>query len=100
MLDLLSQPVPSFNVRGEESFKTWFGGLLSIAMISAVSVFALLRTSQILKNENVVVTSYVAEDALSIDDVFEFEDSDFMIAFTLTDEVTLAPKNDKRFVKW
>ena len=69
-------------------------------MISAVFIFALLRTSQILNNENVIVTSYVAEDALGIDEVFEFEDSDFMIAFTLTDELTLEPKNDKRFVKW
>ena len=51
-------------------------------------------------NHNPSVTSFISEDALSSDDVFQLSENDFMFAFTLQDGVSRKAKMDRRYIKW
>ena len=42
-LDLFAAPVPSFNLAGEESRKTWAGALSSILIMTLTLLFGLVK---------------------------------------------------------
>ena len=42
-VDQLGSPVPSFNVQGEATINTSFGGCLSILIITVTLIYALLK---------------------------------------------------------
>jgi len=100
-LDLFSSPLPAFNIRGEDSVRTYTGGCLSLIIMYIAFLFATLKMDHLLSKYNPSVNDYVEMEALDEDDIwYGSEHDDFFMAFSIVDYVSGEVKNDPRFVKW
>ena len=69
-------------------------------LLGSLFIFAVLKTQHLASRHNPAVTSFISEDALSAEDIFELSENDFMFAFTLQDGVSHEAKMDKKYIKW
>jgi len=99
-MDMFGAPLPTFNVRGEESVRTYTGGFVSIIIIYVAFLFASLKLQHLMSKHNPSVNIFKEEDAFDADDVWSGDEQDFFMAFAVADFVTGELKNDPRFVKY
>ena len=85
-LDLLSAPVPKFNIKGETSVKTYCGGLVSIIITIATTYFALHRFNILMNKKNPLISTYTDQSLISHADTFSVGEKSkygFQMAFGL-----------------
>ena len=98
-MDLFAAPLPTFNIRGQESVRTLCGSFLSIAIMYVTLIFAALKFMHLMQRHNPGVNAYVEYDAFN-DLTYNTAESDFVMAVSVEDYVTGEVKQDPRFVKW
>ena len=68
--DLLSTPLPTFNIKGKEDIRTYTGSIVSILIISAVFLFASLKLEHLLSRKNPSVVEITERYAIPSDEKF------------------------------
>ena len=58
-LDMLSMPLPSFKIRGEEEIKTNIGAFLSVLLVTILFIYGFLKLVQLEARANPSITSYI-----------------------------------------
>ena len=99
-LDMFSEPLPAFNIDGSGSVRTYCGGCVSLLMMYVIFLFAVLKFQHLISKHNPSVNTFVERDAFDENDVWVGSETDFMMAFAVTDYLTGEIKADKKFVKW
>jgi len=99
-MDMFGKPLPSFNLQGNEDVKTHCGGLVSLALMFTVFMFASLKLLHLLSFHSPTINAYVLTDEYDSSDVFDPQDEKFMVAFSLEDYFTSAFKDNSKYVKW
>ena len=101
-MDMFSEPLPMFNIRGQSDVRTHCGGCFSILIIFTAIAFALVKLQHLLAKQNPTVNIFTRENAFDETDVWRAKDQkDFMMAFAVTkmyyNEIV---KDDPSYVKW
>ena len=100
-LDMFSEPLPGFNVRGERSVRTHIGGCISLIIIYVLFLHGMLKFEHLVEKHNPSVNKYMHWNAFSDYDLWKgSENEDFMMAFAVVDFVTNEVKDDPSYVKW
>ena len=98
-LDFFASPVPSFNLDGEYSVKTWTGALSSMLVLALTFSFAMLKLEHMVLRKNPQLNSNTAP----IDEELRYQTHQdaFMMAFSarrIIDGVFYL--SDPRYVRW
>ena len=94
-LDQFGAPLPGFNVKGEDSVRTYCGGLVSLLIMLLAFLFATLKLQQLLSKGNPSVNNYVQRDAFDENDIWRGnENEDFQMAFAVVNYVSGDVKYD------
>lgn len=59
MFDMFGQPLPTFNVRGEEFLKTKFGAFVTMLLITSIMIYGMLKFIQMESRANANISEYV-----------------------------------------
>ena len=99
--DMFPAQIPSFNSKGRDAIKTYFGGLNSLIINYLFFLFALVKFQQLVTRHNPQIVEYVETNAFDATDEFNpGEDEGFMIAVGFVDHFTGEAFNDPRYLKW
>ena len=66
-LDMLGAEAPKFNIGGKDSVRTYTGGLVSLLILSATFLFAMLKLQVMFLRKRPDVVSFTDENAISSD---------------------------------
>lgn len=100
-MDMFREPLPMFNINGHTHVRTYCGGLVTLAIVCVLFLYAVLKFQHLMSKHNPVVNTFVERDALDEDFVWTGTDNeDFMMAFTLTHFIEGEVKDDPKYVKW
>ena len=100
-LDMFSEPLPGFNMRGQKSVRTHAGGCLSLLIMYVMFYFAMIKLQHLYQRHNPTVNDYIEWGAISEEELWKgSENSHFMMAWAVVDYVTGDVKDDPKFVKW
>ena len=88
--------MPSFNIKGESSINTSFGGCLSILILILTLAFAAVKFVGFYHKENPTITAQTVFDAVHQIDI---KDSKTAIAFKLEGFFDKERKDDKRYIR-
>ena len=70
-LDMLGAEAPKFNIGGKDSVRTYTGGLVSLLILSATFLFAMLKWQKMLLRNNPEIVSFTDDIAISSDDYYD-----------------------------
>ena len=70
-MDMFMSPVPGFNINGRSHVKTMTGGITSFLIIYITFLYATLKFTHLISKHNPSVNSYLRQNALDYDDVFD-----------------------------
>ena len=56
-LDVFSQPVLSFNIRGQALVRTWPGAIASILVLFLVMIYSFLKLEYLIERRNALITT-------------------------------------------
>ena len=98
--DTFGEPVPGFNVKGQDMVTTRIGGVVTVIIAFLVFLYASLKFTHLTTRYNPQMSSYFSD--LEDDEVLDMaEEMDFMIAFSIEDfHKPRQLKNDPKYVKW
>ena len=101
-LDFLSAPVPTFNLKGETSVKTYCGGIFSIIVTIATAYFALHRFKFLMNKKNPLISTFVDQSLITHDDTFSVSEKSkngFQMAFGLRN-YQKGVLDDSKYINW
>ena len=81
-VDMFGAPVPTFNLGGKNQVQTSFGALVSMIIMSLVFMFSLMKLEGLLMKKRPDVVSFVDEEAITSDYLYNTRDEPFMMAFS------------------
>ena len=82
--DSFGEPVPGFNVKGQDMVTTRSGGVVTLIIAVMVLLYAALKFTHLTTRYNPQMSSYLQD--LEDDETFDMADgTDFMIAFSVED---------------
>ena len=58
MFDMFGQPLPTFNVRGEEFLKTKFGAFVTMLLLTSIIMYGMLKFIQMESRANANISEY------------------------------------------
>ena len=61
--DLFESDVPGLTLKGRERTQTHAGGAISMAILTVLLLFSLLKLSNLLDRHNPTINTYLVEDA-------------------------------------
>ena len=99
-LDLFAKRYPTFNIKGNESVHTYFGGFTSICLYMIVLIIAMVKMERLVLRRNPQINKYESLDDRGKDDIFDTTQGNFAIAFGLIDFMTGKPKHDPRYIRY
>ena len=100
-LDLFKEPMPAFNIAGNQHVRTHCGGCVSLVMMYVLFLFSTLKLQHLLSKHNPQVNTFKTRDAFDETDMwYAEEDEDFMIAFVMTNFIDFGVRHDPNYVKW
>ena len=101
-MDMFSEPLPMFNIKGQSDVRTHCGGCLSVAIIITAITFSLVKLDHLLEKHNPSVNIFTVENAFDETEVWRAsEQKDFMAAFAVTKAYnSKVVKDDPTYVKW
>ena len=73
-LDMFGSPLPSFNIKGEDTVRTHFGGCVSFIIMFVAFLFATLKLQHLLSRHNPSVNYFVERDAYDGEFIWSGED--------------------------
>ena len=99
-IDMFGAPLPGFNLGGEDTIKTYCGGLLSSFIIMITLLFASLKLNHLLSRYNPQVNDYVEKSHFDHTDIYSPREHDFRMAVRIENYLTGEMKHDSNMVKW
>ena len=101
--DSFGVPVPTFNIKGQDSVTTRTGGVVTILIVATVLLYATVKFNHLYTRHNPHLSSYFT-DIAKTDSINLEEDpyyKEFKIAFSVEDYFSPKKlKNDPRYTKW
>ena len=98
-IDGFGEPLPTFNIRGQEKVNSMVGGVATLLIICLVAAFGGLKLEQLLKHRNPNLSTYAKD--VQTGSTMNLNDRKFRVAFAV--EPYYAPHfllNDPAYVKW
>ena len=87
--DSFGEPVPGFNIKGQDSVKTRIGGVLTLIISATVLLYAVVKFTHLYTKHNPLFSSYLVDidekETLNLS-----EEPDFRFAVTI--ESYMAPR--------
>ena len=80
-LDKFSDPVPSFNFKGDQSIKTNVGAFFSIIISIVVLYYALLKFIHLQQGHNPMIATFPVETKFDVNNPINLNDINFKVAF-------------------
>ena len=59
VFDFYGAPLPSFNIKGEDSIKSNCGGCVSLVIMYVTFIFAILKLQHLLDRHNPIINSFI-----------------------------------------
>ena len=83
-MDSFGGAVPQFNIEGKTEINTFFGGVMSVLIITVTLMYAGIKGIELFEKKNPSVSDLTVPDGMQTADYVDFESFDFMIAFGFT----------------
>ena len=80
-LDMLSMPLPSFKIGGEEEIKTNIGAFFSVLLVTILFIYGFLKSVQLEAKANPNITTYTEANAWTVSNPIDLRDINFRAAF-------------------
>ena len=81
-VDMFGAPIPTFNLGGISQVQTSCGALVSMIIMGLVFMFSLMKLEGLLMKKRPDVVSFVDEEAVPSDFLYNTRDEPFMMAFS------------------
>ena len=96
--DMFGSPVPGFNINGKAKVTTWFGGIITVMILTVALGYAVTKTYDLIRRANPVITQNIIADYYDKDFKVDLQNSQQIFAFSAvgTDG---QPKVDPRYVR-
>mmetsp|Transcript_27802 Transcript_27802/g.34542 ORF Transcript_27802/g.34542 Transcript_27802/m.34542 type:complete len:192 (-) Transcript_27802:347-922(-) len=98
-VDIFGASVPSFNIRGKDTIKTYLGGFLSLTILYIIFIFAVMKFQHLMIRKNPLITEFVDKNGIELGEKFDLGDSNFMVAVGM-ESWTRGMRDDPKFVHW
>ena len=95
-VDQLGSPVPSFNVQGETTINTGFGGCISLVTILLTMIYALDKFITFYKKEDPAIYGETLRDST---EQIRLQETDVVMAFALESAAANQLKEDPRYIR-
>ena len=79
--DMLAKPIPTFNVKGEETIKTNLGAFMSMVIAITVMYYSALKFVQLYTRHNPAISTYPIDRVYDIENPTNLNASNLMPAF-------------------
>ena len=99
-LDLFQVPLPTFNLKAEESIKTSCGAAASMIIFVTLLLYGTIKTIQLIDKQNPSIAKYEQEVDFKQGDLFDFKSTNAKFAVSFQGFRDKNHKDDPRFVKW
>ena len=96
-LDFFASQVPSFNVAGDQSTKTWAGSLSSILVLSLTCIFGLLKLEHMAARKNPLLNTNIDKIDEGIN--YQMNQEKFMMAFSVN-TIKSGYFSDPKYLRW
>ena len=97
---MLGAEVPTFNIGGQDRVRTYTGGLVSLAILAATFLFAMLKWQVMFLKKSPEIVRTTDESGISSDDLWDLSvETDFQIAVGIKNQGK-GFLNDPRYVQW
>ena len=81
--DIFGQPLPSFNIKGEDVIRTKIGAAVSMMVLVIVLYYGAIKSFHLVTKHNPIIASYV-EDAILENNPINLNEINFRAAFAFT----------------
>ena len=97
--DAFPKKLPGFNLDGREKVSSVFGGILTIAMLIVMLLYAGIKLIMLVNRENPTVSTFKEEFVLSSEDKLNLKNANMRFAWTWEGYSDKKLRNDPRYVK-
>ena len=99
-LDSYALPIPSFNLQGETSVKTLWGGLWTFAVLTFAFMYAGFKLTHLASKKNPTIIETEVSNYVDNNTMIPYKDLGFKAAFGLYKFFSGELVDDPRYVKW
>ena len=82
-IDVFSEPIPNFNIRGKTKLTSWPGGFMTICVATIVLMYATVRFEHMISKINPNINDYLVD--LEVGQDANLNEYNFRIAFSVED---------------
>ena len=97
-LDIFGEPVPSFNLGGRTSIKTWLGACVSVQIIIILIAFGIQKLSHLILRKNPIINTNMFP--IPENTKYALDQDEFMLAVAAENFDTGEFINDPKYVRW
>ena len=83
MFDMFGQPLPTFNVRGEEFLKTKFGAFVTMLLLTSIIMYGMLKFIQMESRANANISEYEERQTFDQNNPINQNQIGFRMAFAM-----------------
>ena len=99
-IDGYAKPIPSFNLQGETTVQTVWGGFWTFVVLTFSFLYAGVKASHLAEKRNPTIIETVIHNSIDHNTMIPYRDLGFNAAFTLVNYFTKENRDDPRYVKW
>ena len=97
---MFGRSLPTFNLKGDDMVKTYFGGLMTVCIVFVMIAYATIKFSHLIDKHNPNLAQYTEKNIYDLNDVINLNDINFRFAFTVEGYLDREMKADPAYVKY
>ena len=99
-IDSFGQKIPSFNLKGKTRVNTFFGGIITVAVLTLTLSYAILKAIHLVARKNPTINNYMIQSHFDALETVNLNEIGFKVAFSFRNLFTAELIDDSRYVKW
>ena len=99
-IDGFGQEIPSFNLKGETRVNTFFGGVITLLIMTLTLAYAILKGIHLLHRTNPTINHYSIPHHFDISKTVDLNEIGFKVAFSFRGSKSHLLLDDPHYVKW
>ena len=80
---MFGRSLPTFNLKGDDMVKTYFGGLMTVCIVFVMIAYATIKFSHLIDKHNPNLAQYTEKNIYDLNDVINLNEINFRFAFTI-----------------
>ena len=99
-IDQFGRPLPTFNIKGSTSVPSVTGGVITLLLCILWFTYGVIKLQQLYMRDNPQVISFIEQNYYDNYEVFNANEHNFRLAWSVEDYLTGKRIDDPRYVKY